>query len=144
MEEQFLWMVSSVRRRISKGCLALVEGTWFDGMCELSELSSAKDDVTSERFGLQRGAATQLEARWSTTSARAKTALQPRSAHQTSPWERLSRPPRKQQLRPPRSWHKLLMNTMSHACFQRLHGLRTGAHACLISTAQFQVQMLVQ
>ena len=45
MERQFLWMVSSVLRRISKGCLAMVEGTWFDEMCALSELSSATDDV---------------------------------------------------------------------------------------------------
>ena len=34
-------------------------------------------------------------------------------------------------------------NTAPHAFFQRCRALRTGTHSCLISTAVFQVQMLV-
>ena len=44
-------MVSVVQRRMSKGCLVQVEGTWFDDLGKLSELSGITDDVTGHRFG---------------------------------------------------------------------------------------------
>ena len=42
-------MVSSNQRRISKGCLVLVEGTWFDELGTLLELSGT---VRTSRSGL--------------------------------------------------------------------------------------------
>ena len=87
-ERHFLWC-RPIRRRISKGCLGLVEGPWFGGMGELSEISRATDDVTCRLFELLREEAPQLDAGWGTTSVRVKTALPSTSENQTSLWERL-------------------------------------------------------
>ena len=59
---------------------------WWKARCpvsrdELSELSSATDDVTSERFGLQRSAAPQLDSDWGTILTQVTTALESRSEH---------------------------------------------------------------
>ena len=65
-EAQIQWLISSVRQRLAKGCLVLVEGTWFNEHGVLSELSGVADSVTGETFEVLRGCHrswTQREAR---------------------------------------------------------------------------------
>ena len=50
IEAQIQWFSSSVRQRLAKGCLLLVEGTWFNEHGVLSELSGVADSVTGETF----------------------------------------------------------------------------------------------
>ena len=45
MEAQLQWLISLVQRP-AKGCLVLVEGTWFDEQGVLSDLSRVADSVT--------------------------------------------------------------------------------------------------
>ena len=51
---QIHWLISSVRQRLAKGCLVLVEGTWFNEQGVLSELSGVADSVTGESFEVLR------------------------------------------------------------------------------------------
>ena len=60
IEVQLQWLISSVRRRLAKGCLVLVEVTWFDEQGVLSELSGVADSVTGESFEVLRGMSPQL------------------------------------------------------------------------------------
>ena len=69
-ESQIQWLISSVRQRLAKGCLVLVEGAWFNEHGVLSELSGVADSVTGEtlkcfgecqRSWTQRGARHQRE-----------------------------------------------------------------------------------
>ena len=49
-EAQIQWLISSVRQRLAKGCLVLVDGTWFNEDSVLTELSGVVDSVTGETF----------------------------------------------------------------------------------------------
>ena len=65
-EAQIQWLISSVRQRLAKGCLVLVEDTWFNEHGVLSELSGVADSVTGETFEVLGGCHrswTQREAR---------------------------------------------------------------------------------
>ena len=63
---QIQWLISSVRHRLAKGCLVLVEGTWFNEQRVLSELSGIVDSVTGESFEVLRGVSPQLDTAWGT------------------------------------------------------------------------------
>ena len=82
IEAQLQWLISSVRQRLAKGYLVLVEGTWFDEQGVLSELSGVADSVTGESFEVLREVSPQLDAAWSTASARMKMVLEAESQHQ--------------------------------------------------------------
>ena len=86
---QLQWLISSVRQRLAKGCLVLVEGTWFDEQGVLSELSGVADSVTGESFEVLGEVSPQLYAAWGAASARMKMVLEAESQHQTPTWERL-------------------------------------------------------
>ena len=88
-EAQIQWLILSVRQRLAKGCLVLVEGTWFNEQRVLSELSRTADSVTGESFEVLRGVSPQLDTTWGTASARMKMVLEAESQHQTPIWERL-------------------------------------------------------
>ena len=81
--------LSSVRRRIAKGYLVFVEGTWFDRQGALPELSGVRDGVAGELFELTQGVTPHTAAMWGSASARMKTALECGSTHMTPPLERL-------------------------------------------------------
>ena len=89
IEAQLKWLISSVRQRLAKGCLVLVEDTWFDEKGVLSELSGIADSVTGESFEVLRGVSEQMDAACGTASARMKMALEAEPQHQTPTWERL-------------------------------------------------------
>ena len=88
-EAQIQWLISSVRQRLAKGCLVLVESTWFNEHSVLSELSGVADSVTGETFEVLGGMSPQLDAAWSTASVRLKMVMETEPQHQTSIWERL-------------------------------------------------------
>ena len=90
VEAQIQWLISSARQRLAKGCLVLAEGTWFNEHGVLSELSSVVDSVTGETLEVLRVMSPQLEAAWSTASARLIMVLQTEPQHQTSIWERVN------------------------------------------------------
>ena len=60
----------------------MVEGTWFDELGALSELSGVTDDVTGESFELLPGAGRGSEHDFSTS----ENGHGPTSRHQTSFW----------------------------------------------------------
>ena len=76
-------------QRLAKGCLVLVEGTWFKENSVLTELSGVVDSVTGETFEILREMSPQLDAAWGTASTGMKMVLKTEQQHQTSIWERL-------------------------------------------------------
>ena len=68
-------LISSVRQRLAKRCLVLVEDTWIDEQGVLSELSGIVDSVTGESFEVLRGVSPQLDTAWGVMT----TAREPRA-----------------------------------------------------------------
>ena len=89
IESQLQWLIPSVRQRLAKGCLVLVEGTRFDEQGVLSVLSGVTDSVTGESFEVLRGVSPRLDAAWGTASPRVKMALEAEPQHQMPTWDRL-------------------------------------------------------
>ena len=87
-EAQIQWLISSVRQRSAKGCLVLVEVTWFIEDSVLTKLSGVADSVTGETFEILPG---DVHRSWTQRGARhqREMVLKTEPQHQTSIWERL-------------------------------------------------------
>ena len=91
-EAQIQWLISSVRQRLAKGCLVLVEGTWFNEDTVLTALSGVADSITGETVEVLREMSPQLDTAWGTASTRIKMVLKAEPQHQTSIWKDSSWP----------------------------------------------------